>query len=179
MFISLCTKFIIRSCREFATCYNCLYNSEIGRGCNEDKPGRYTIKGRNDPTTNQRYLMCSKFSNFTCVLFLCTIVSHEKSKPILVDPPGSCKRMRCECDRSLAEKLREYENQWNVQNHRRWGSPAFDPQKYCTLPAEGETFGTYNQGESNPGQFSGPASDSQRFSATDEVLRQMKSSNFF
>ena len=161
---------IIRSCREFATCYNCLYNSEIGRGCNEDKPGRYTIKGRNDPTTNQRYLMCSKFfSTFSDVFS-----RDYKSKLILVDPPGSCKRMRCECDRSLAEKLREYENQWNVQNHRRWGSPAFDPQKYCTLPAEGETFGAYNEGDSNPGQFSGPAGDSQRFSVPDEVLYRVK-----
>lgn len=113
---------IDRSCREFATCYNCLYNSEIGRGCNEKQPQRYTIKGRMDPTTKTRYLMC-------------------------MDPPGSCKRMRCECDRSLAEKLREFESQWNVQNHRRWGKPAFDAEKYCSVPTsgDGEVFGTYAQ----------------------------------
>ena len=52
---------IDRSCREFATCYNCLYNTEIGRGCDEDRPGRYTIKGRMDPVTKQKYLMCSTY----------------------------------------------------------------------------------------------------------------------
>ena len=55
---------IDRSCREFATCYNCLYNTEIGRGCDEDRPGRYTIKGRMDPVTKQKYLMCSKYPDF-------------------------------------------------------------------------------------------------------------------
>lgn len=88
--------------------------------------------------------------------------------------------MRCECDRSLAEKLREYENQWNVQNHRRWGTPAFDAQKYCTLPSsgkhnqfdenmtantiksgEGEVFGSYaadgNYEQAQSAEFSGPA----------------------
>ena len=121
---------IDRSCREFATCYNCLYNTEIGRGCNEKQPGRYTIKGRMDPTTKERYLMCSKYKN--------KLKDKILNFKLSVDPPGSCKRMRCECDRSLAEKLREYENQWNVQNHRRWGTPAFDAQKYCTLPAGGK-----------------------------------------
>ena len=90
----------------------------------------------------------------------------------LVDPPGSCKRMRCECDRSLAEKLREYENQWNVQNHRRWGTPAFDPEKYCTLPAGGESevFGTYAEdGNYQESGFNGPAggSDMERTSGGD------------
>ena len=80
--------------------------------------------------------------------------------------------MRCECDRSLAEKLREYENQWNVQNHRRWGTPAFDPEKYCTLPAGGESevFGTYAEdGNYQESGFNGPAggSDMERTSGGD------------
>ena len=72
--------------------------------------------------------------------------------------------MRCECDRSLAEKLREYENQWNVQNHRRWGTPAFDPEKYCTLPAGGESevFGTYAEdGNYQESGFNGPTGGSE------------------
>ena len=52
---------IDRSCREFATCYNCLYNTEIGRGCDATNPGRYVIKGRMDAVTKQKYLMCSKY----------------------------------------------------------------------------------------------------------------------
>ena len=52
---------IDRSCREFATCYNCLYNQEIGAGCDEAGKGRYTIKGRQDGATGQKYLMCSKY----------------------------------------------------------------------------------------------------------------------
>merc|ERR1712176_1306105 len=100
---------IDRSCREFATCYNCLYNTEIGRGCDEDRPGRYTIKGRMDPVTKQKYLMC-------------------------MDPPGSCKRMRCECDKNLAEKLQEYESQWNIQNHRRWEVLPLNKKNTAPLP---------------------------------------------
>lgn len=119
---------IDRSCREFATCYNCLYNTEIGRGCDAKNPGRYVIKGRMDAVTKQKYLMC-------------------------MDPPGSCKRMRCECDRSLAEKLSEYESQWNIQNHRRWGTPAFDQEKYCTVPTTGESEVFADQASE---QFSGP-----------------------
>lgn len=99
---------IDRSCREFATCYNCLYNREIGRDCEESNTGRYVIKGRQDKVTGRKYLMC-------------------------MDTPGSCKRMRCECDRSLAEKLQTYEGEWSLQNHRRWGQPPFSAEQYCKV----------------------------------------------
>jgi len=148
---------IDRSCREFATCYNCLYNTEIGRGCDEDKPGRYTIKGRMDPVTKQKYLMC-------------------------MDPPGSCKRMRCECDKNLAEKLQEYESQWNIQNHRRWGSPPFEQEKYCTIthpvdnddgvaPFSGGSFASDDAGSvggvaDEGGRMSGPPGESSKSSAS-------------
>ena len=53
---------IDRSCREFATCYNCLYNQEIGGACNEENPGRYVIRGRTDPVTDKKTLYCSKYT---------------------------------------------------------------------------------------------------------------------
>ena len=53
------------------------------------------------------------------------------------DPEGSCLRQRCECDRDLAEKLAEHENQWNMQNHHKWGSPPFIPQERCAKSGSG------------------------------------------
>lgn len=104
---------IDRSCREFATCYSCLYNKEIGGTCEEKNPGRYIVRGRLD-NNGRRYLVC-------------------------MDPPNSCKRQRCECDVALSKKLQEYEGQWNVQNHRRLGNPPFSADQHCRIPvAESE-----------------------------------------
>lgn len=99
---------IDRSCREFATCYSCLYNQEIGGTCDEERPGRYVIRGKFD-SNGKRYLVC-------------------------MDPPNTCKRKRCECDVDLAKKLQEYEGQWNIQNHRRLGSPPFSAEEHCRIP---------------------------------------------
>mgnify|MGYP000399096346 CR=1 FL=1 len=48
------------------------------------------------------------------------------------DPQGSCRRSRCECDKALAEKLSLFENQWNMQNHQKWGQPPFNRQVACS-----------------------------------------------
>lgn len=101
---------IDRSCREFATCYNCLYNQEIGGACNEDNPGRYVIRGRTDPVTDKKTLYC-------------------------MNAPGTCQRNRCECDRALAMKLGEFQDQWRPDYHRRRGNPPFDADAYCRIQA--------------------------------------------
>ena len=94
-----------QSCREYTTCYNCMYNEKIGGGCDEQNIGRYNIAGRQH-ANGQIFLMC-------------------------VDEAGSCERQRCECDRSLAEKLAQYEPEWNQSHHRRWGQPVFDFDRNC------------------------------------------------
>jgi len=99
---------IDRSCREFATCYNCLYNQEIGGGCDADAPARYVIRGRTDPVTSKKTLYC-------------------------MNAPGTCQRNRCECDRALAIKLSEYQDEWRQDYHRRRGSPPFDADAYCKI----------------------------------------------
>ena len=91
-----------------------------------------------DPVTKQKYLMCSKSLNSDRSLSInYRLLLTDNSNLCSVDPPGSCKRMRCECDKNLAEKLQEYESQWNIQNHRRWGSPPFEQEKYCTITHPG------------------------------------------
>jgi len=96
---------IDKSCREYTTCYNCMYNDGIGGVCDDQKVGRYNIAGRQH-ANGQIFLMC-------------------------VDEAGSCERQRCECDRSLAEKLSQYEAEWNQSHHRRWGEPVFDWEQNC------------------------------------------------
>lgn len=39
----------------------------------------------------------------------------------LVDPIGSCKRNRCECDLELAKKIASREKVWNASYHREFG----------------------------------------------------------
>jgi len=98
---------IDRSCREYATCYNCLYNQEIGGQCDEENPGRYVIRGRTDES-GKKILYC-------------------------MNAPGTCQRNRCECDRGLAMKLAEYQDQWRADYHRRRGNPPFDAEQYCRV----------------------------------------------
>lgn len=98
---------IDRSCREFATCYSCLYNTKIGGACDEENVTRYVIKGQ-IAEGGRKYLVCD-------------------------DELNSCKRKRCECDVALAKKLQEYEPQWNIQNHRRLGNPPFNAAQHCKV----------------------------------------------
>lgn len=97
---------IDQSCKEFSTCHSCLYNTQYGKGCNESSEVKYKVSGRVEVATGKKYLMC-------------------------MDPPNTCNRMRCECDKALAEKLQIHENEWNIDHHRRWGGNPFDSDQRC------------------------------------------------
>ena len=98
---------IDQSCKEFTTCYNCVYNKQLqGKQCDEDDNTRYSIKGVADKESKEITLFCN-------------------------DPIGSCLRSRCECDKSLAEKLSLYENTWNRGFHHKWGKPRFEAESEC------------------------------------------------
>ena len=51
---------IDRSCREFATCYSCLYNTKIGGACDEENVTRYVIKGQ-IAEGGRKYLVCGEY----------------------------------------------------------------------------------------------------------------------
>lgn len=100
---------IDKSCHEFTTCYNCIYNPQlIGQRCNENDPAKYNIGGSQNPETGKVALFCT-------------------------DQQGTCLRSRCECDLDLALKLAQYEDEWSPQNHHKWGSPPFNPQQACSF----------------------------------------------
>jgi len=101
---------IDRSCREYTTCFNCVYNQQLlGQRCNEWDMTHYNIQGSQDPNTGKITLFCT-------------------------DPIGSCLRSRCECDRDLAQKLAFYEDEWNQMNHHKWSQPLFNRQQVCNDP---------------------------------------------
>lgn len=101
---------IDRSCREYTTCFNCVYNQMLlGQRCNEWDMTHYNIQGVSDPNTGRVSLFCT-------------------------DPIGSCLRSRCECDRDLSGKLSQYEHEWNQMNHHKWSNPLFNRQAVCTDP---------------------------------------------
>lgn len=87
-------------CKKYHNCQRCInkdYND-----CPEWAPYKY--KGRQDPTTGQKYLEC-------------------------LNKEGSCRRNHCECDKRLAEQLAEYEMAWNPQYSLAFGG--FDRAKSC------------------------------------------------
>lgn len=88
---------IDEACKDYSTCYNCLYSQIVGRRCSEDDQGNYKMAGKHNPVTGDKQLICE-------------------------DPIGSCLRMRCECDLDLAMKFGALERAWNGQYHRTWGN---------------------------------------------------------
>lgn len=129
---------IDKSCREYTTCYNCLYSQDLlGQRCNEASVGKYNIQGTQDPTTGQVTLFC-------------------------MDPQGSCLRSRCECDKALAEKLSTHEMDWNMQYHHKWGTPPFDREANCKAANIEQQMAVPPPSS----QFSGYQSDQQKLSYT-------------
>ena len=55
------------ACHDYSTCYNCLYSKEIGKQCDENDQGKYKMSGKNNPSTGEKILICSKAKNtFSC-----------------------------------------------------------------------------------------------------------------
>ena len=49
---------IDRACREYATCYQCMYNQQMGGECDDGDEGRYTIQG-SQKESGKVFLMCT------------------------------------------------------------------------------------------------------------------------
>ena len=54
---------IDEACRDYSTCYNCLYSDSFGRKCSENDSGNYRMTGQMDPRTKEKFLMCSMLKN--------------------------------------------------------------------------------------------------------------------
>jgi len=103
---------IDRSCREYTTCYNCIHNQQLlGAKCDGNMFQRYSIGGSLNPANGEIQLFCT-------------------------DPIDSCLRARCECDVHLANNLRKFEHEWNMNNHHKWGQPAFNREAVCGVPGQ-------------------------------------------
>ena len=50
---------IDEACRDYSTCYNCLYSKSLGRECGTDDKGNYRMTGQQDPKTGEKFLICS------------------------------------------------------------------------------------------------------------------------
>ena len=47
------------ACRDYSTCYNCLYSQSLGRACAEEDRGNYRMTGQQNPITGEKLLLCS------------------------------------------------------------------------------------------------------------------------
>lgn len=111
---------IDRSCKNFHQCYKCIqkdFVKENGQKTCDGTDRSYRFRGFVDPVTQQRQIECT-------------------------NDLGTCKRSICECDKRLAEELRDEEFTWNILHHERWGG--FDKESECRRGqgARSAKFGT-------------------------------------
>lgn len=102
------------SCKRQSQCYDCAQIDHEDRVCDANSMG-YSYKlhmDSDDPTNNWKKSI------------ECTDNPDKGGK-------GSCRRSICECDKKLAEDLREYFSEWNIKNHQEQG--AFDSATKCVV----------------------------------------------
>lgn len=128
-----------KACKVQTDCYWCVKNAEdqVRPACDETAKYKYELTfDSNDPdNVNLRGITCKD--------------------PWADDPKGNkkshCKRAICECDRGLAYRLRDAQNDWDSNNHKVWSTPGFN-DAVCS------SSGTAN-GCSTPGGCSGGPKD--------------------
>lgn len=90
------------ACRSHLNCHACAKMDHGADKC--DVTRGYKFNAREDAVTGVRWIEC-------------------------LNEEGSCKRALCECDKALAYNLADWENEWNILHHARWGG--FDAPLNC------------------------------------------------
>ena len=99
-------------------CYECAQLDHPGRTCNPDRV-QYDYQLNVDPTDpNDNWK-----KSITC------LDDPNSGKNGQWSEKNSCRRSICECDKKLAEDLREHFHIWTHENHQMQGS--FDPPTQC------------------------------------------------
>lgn len=105
---------IDNSCKRQTTCYECAQMDHPDKKCDSKKDYNYVLEfDENDPNNHWK-------KSITCT---------DEGTP---GSKSSCRRAICECDKRMAEDLREFFDTWNVDHHAEQGS--FNPDVGCTMP---------------------------------------------
>ena len=106
------------SCKRQASCYECAKMDHPGRECVADKVQySYALNvDSNDPEDHWK-------KSIEC------LDEPNSGKNGAWNEKSSCRRSICECDKKLAEDLREHFHVWTHENHQIQGS--FDPVAQC------------------------------------------------
>ena len=99
-------------------CYECAQLDHQGRTCSPDTV-QYSYELNSDP---------SDFNNNWKKSIRC-LDEPNSGKGGRWSEKASCRRAICECDKKLAEDLREYFHIWTHENHQMQGD--FDPPSQC------------------------------------------------
>lgn len=129
------------ACKVQHQCYECAKMDHPSRTCTADKV-QYSyvlMRDDNDPTNHWKKSI------------ECTDDPMSKKKPGKISPKWSCRRSMCECDKRLAEKLRENFSVWNDQFSTSLGN--FDTS-VCVAP-RGTGPGDEGEPECCGNQFGG------------------------
>lgn len=111
------------SCKRQASCYECAKMDHEGRNCVADQV-QYNYKLNVGADHNGNSIECLDEPN--------------SGKNGAWSEKFSCRRSICECDKKLAEDLREHFHVWTRENHQMQGT--FDPPSQC-LKSPGQGMG--------------------------------------
>lgn len=106
------------SCKRQASCYECAKMDHQGRNCVADQV-QYDYELNVDPTDPNNNMKKS----ITC------LDDPNSGKNGGYSEKHSCRRAICECDKKLAEDLREHFHVWTHENHQIQGD--FNPVAQC------------------------------------------------
>lgn len=129
------------ACKVQHQCYECAKMDHPTRTCTADKV-QYSyrlLRDENDPDNHWK-------KSIECV-----DDPMSKKRPGQIAPKWSCRRSMCECDKRMAEQLREHFAEWNDEFSTSLGD--FDTS-VCTAP-EGNGGGDQGQPECCGSQFGG------------------------
>lgn len=116
-----------QACKVQQDCYQCMtMDDDVKHSCTANARYRYQLlKDEDDPdNVDKRDMVCTD-------KWVTEAGGNKKSH---------CKRAVCECDRGLAVRLRDAEHEWDVNNHKIWGTPTFD-DTVCTMGSQGGAGG--------------------------------------
>ena len=114
---------IDQSCKEFSTCHSCLYNTQYGKGCNESSEVKYKVSGRVEVATGKKYLMCSKYQDYSVSKGL-----NQSDWCIIVFFSGSTKYMQPNEMWMWQGTCRKASNTWKWMEY--WSSPSMGSKSF-------------------------------------------------
>jgi len=131
------------ACKVQHQCYECAKMDHPSRSCTADRVQYSYVLTRDETDVNNHWKKSIE----------CTDDPMSKKRPGQISPKWSCRRSMCECDKRLAEQLRENFDQWSDEYSTALGD--FDPTNECVVEEGKGNGGVKGEPECCGDQFGG------------------------